>query len=152
MFAMKYIREHMATFVAGTLVVLGLVLAFVALSPHASHDPGKLVAVVHDGDGNEQRLPLSQNDRLEVVTDLGRNVIVVEGGQARMAEADCPHGSCMQQQPIGEPGQQIICLPHKLWVEVVASDKSAETSGLNVDAVAWDEHAQTSDDVDLVAR
>ena len=81
---------------------------------------------------------------LEVATPLGANTVVVEGGSVRMDAADCPHGDCLRQRPITRPGEQIICLPHELWIEIVPED--GESSGmLDEDAVSY------PDDVDTVA-
>lgn len=149
---MRFVKEHMATIVAGLAVAVVLAVAFVLFWPHAQAPGTSLTAVIHDGNGGEQRLPLSTNTSVEVVTSLGRNVVVVDNGTARMAEADCPHGSCMQQHPISQPGEQIICMPHKLWVEVVT--EGSNTGTLDTSAVAWNDgqSSNSNNDVDLVAR
>lgn len=148
---MQTIRENIATIVAGVVVAAIVAVALALFGPWRNSGSGGLVAVVHDANDREHRLPLNQDTTLEISTDAGRNVIVVEKGAARMVEADCPNGSCMQQLPISQPGQQIICLPHRLWVEVVAEGN--ETSELNEDAVTWSEQDNESDKpVDLVAR
>lgn len=50
----------------------------------------------------------------------GQNVLTVQDGEAYMSEADCPDKLCMRQKPISEKGESIICLPHRLAVEVTA--------------------------------
>lgn len=150
---MQLIRNNLATIVTGVVVAVVIAASFVLLGPWRTSSQGELVAVVHSDDGTVQRLPLSKDTTLEVSTSLGRNVITVENGAARIAEADCPKGSCVQQQPISRPGQQLICLPHKLWVVIVVDgDDSAgfdaDAAELDPDAVSWNERA----DVDLVTR
>lgn len=81
-----------------------------------------LRALVHDADGKVHELPLSEDAELVVSTGLGTNVVVVEGGAVSVREADCDGLDCVKQGAIDAPGMQIICLPHKLWVEVVAAD------------------------------
>ena len=76
--------------------------------------------VVHDSDGVDHILDLSVDDELVVQTSKGRNVVVVEDGTVRIESADCPNGDCTRQQAISAPGRQLICLPHELWVEIVA--------------------------------
>lgn len=141
----RHIRENAATLVVGAVVTLGLALAFVLLNPRAE-ETGPLVARVHDADGATYELPLAEDGELVVETSLGRNVIVVSGGSAAMHEADCPNGDCLRQQPIYAPGKQLICLPHKLWVEIV--EQGAPDGELDVSAVS------DADDegVDLVSR
>lgn len=53
-----------------------------------------------------------------VTTDLGTNTIVIENGQVRVTDADCPDKICEQMGLISKPGETIVCLPHKLVVEV----------------------------------
>ena len=93
------------------------------------------VAVVHDADGNTYRLPLNQNTTLQVRSSMGTNEITVEGGQVYVSESDCDGHNCMRQGRIDAPGTQLICLPHRLWIEVVTDGPSGH---LNPDVVAGD--------------
>lgn len=47
-----------------------------------------------------------------------------------MEEANCPDGYCEEQGKISEHTQTIVCLPHKLVVEVLENenDQGLETS------------------------
>lgn len=49
----------------------------------------------------------------------GTNVLQIEGGRARMIEADCPDHYCMEQGSIRNTNETITCLPNKLTVTVV---------------------------------
>lgn len=141
---MKAVRDHAATIVAGAVVIAVIVGAFAFLAPRPS-GTSALVARIHDANGTAHELPLDRNDKLTVETSLGTNVVVVEDGSARMLEADCPNGNCLHQAPISQPGQQIICLPHKLWIEIVeagAPDGTLDESRVNT----------TPDGADLVSR
>lgn len=91
-------------------------------------------AVVHDGDGGVTRLSLAEDSQTTIQTSLGSNVVVVEDGAVHVGDADCPNLDCVRQGAISSPGQQIICLPHRLWIEVVDS-ASDESSSMDVDAV-----------------
>ena len=145
---MQTIKDNLATIVVGVFVTAVLVGACVLFGPWHNKTTTQLNAIVHDGDGEQRTLPLSQDARLTVVTDLGKNTLVIENGSLRMEEADCPNGSCLKQRPISHVGEQIICLPHKLWVEVVA--EGGESTELNEDAVDWGNGSSAN--VDLVAR
>lgn len=91
--------------------------------------------VVHDGDGGVHEMALSEDRELVVETSLGTNVVAVEGGSVYVREADCDNRDCMRQGTLSAPGRQIICLPHKLWIEVVA-DGGDSAADMDVDAVA----------------
>lgn len=82
--------------------------------------------VIRDGEQNVYELPLNQNTTKTVTTDLGTNLIEIKDGRVRVEEADCPNQDCVHQGWIDAAGQQIICLPHKLTVDIV--DESAETT------------------------
>lgn len=82
--------------------------------------------VIRDGEQNVHELPLSQNTTKTVTTDLGTNLIEIKDGRVRVEEADCPNQDCVHQGWIDAAGQQIVCLPHKLTVDIV--DESTETT------------------------
>lgn len=65
-----------------------------------------------------KELLLDHDDTLTVSTDLGTNTIIIENGQAFVTDADCPDKICEQMGRISTPGETIVCLPHKLIVEV----------------------------------
>ena len=138
------LRRNAATIVVGVLVVGAIVTAYLLLGLAAGCVATSVV--IHDGDGSTRTLPLDDDARIEVATSFGTNVIVIENGTARVAEADCPKGSCMHQRPISRPGEQLVCLPHRLWVEI--ADNVADGSKLDEDAVKWEDDAE----VDLVSR
>ena len=48
----------------------------------------------------------------------GRNVLVIENGEAYMKHADCPDHRCMKMGRIKYNGQRIVCLPNKVTVAV----------------------------------
>ena len=95
--------------------------------------PENPVVLIHDSEGNVHSMPLLEDGQLRVSTELGTNVITVEGGQAFVSESDCDGHDCMRQGRIAGPTSQIICLPHQLWVEV-RTDSSA--GQMDVDSAA----------------
>ena len=145
---MRRLRDNLATIVVGLLVVALMGWAATVMISGANAGSRVPTALVHDADGGIRALPLDEDARVVVNTDLGSNTVVVRNGAVRMEEADCPNGDCTRQLPISRPGQQIICLPHKLWVEVVSED--GEGAAMDVDAVTWEN--STVRDVDLVTR
>lgn len=79
---------------------------------------------------------LASWQEIVVDTEYGHNVVVIENGEAYMAEADCPDGYCMQYAHIRSGSQSIICLPHRLVVEVVGEDADSTEDAAVPDAVA----------------
>lgn len=122
----RTIRENRATVVVAA-VVMALVAGLWLALGRGPADDGTLVALVHDADGRTYELPLDRDDTLTVTTSLGSNTVVVEDGAVRMADADCPNRTCLQVAPLAQPGPQIICLPHQLWIEVVPQGEAGGT-------------------------
>ena len=84
----------------------------------ASRGGDALDAVVTVDGTVTARLPLSQDARLEIVSEGGVNLLVIENGAARVAEADCRNQVCVHSRPIAQEGELIVCLPHKVVVTV----------------------------------
>ena len=50
------------------------------------------------------------------------NVCVIENGEVRMTEADCPDKSCVHSRPIAEGGS-IVCLPNRVILKIVNGEE-----------------------------
>ena len=92
----------------------------------ANTDADTATVVIRDGEQNVYELPLSQDATKTITTDLGTNVIEIKDGRVHVEEADCPNQDCVHQGWIDAVGQQIVCLPHKLTVDIV--DEGAEST------------------------
>ena len=62
-----------------------------------------------------RRVELSQPQRFTVECDEGYNVIVVENGTIRVAEADCGGNDCVRCGA-RSAGLPLVCLPHALEI------------------------------------
>lgn len=73
---------------------------------------------------------LSKDQTIEVKDGDFYNRIRIEDGKVYMEEANCPDGYCEEQGKISGHTQTIVCLPHKLVVEVLENenDQGLETS------------------------
>ena len=73
---------------------------------------------------------LSKDQTIEVKDGDFYNRIRIEDGKAYMEEANCPDGYCEEREKISGHTQTIVCLPHKLVVEVLENenDQGLETS------------------------
>lgn len=65
---------------------------------------------------------LEKNQVIEVKEEDFYNRIRIQDGAAYMKEANCPDGYCEEQGKISGRTQTIVCLPHKLVVEVLDAD------------------------------
>lgn len=103
-----------ALFVLGILLTIGVY--------HFSEN-GSAINITVDGQlygtyalDEEQEIPVELDGRIA-------NVVVIEDGAAYMKNADCRDGLCIRQGAISRNRQTIVCLPHKLVVEVVGGEE-----------------------------
>ena len=89
-------------------------------------------AVIVEQDGRETaRYALSEDRTVRIEGAGGYNLLVIEGGEAWLSEANCPNLLCVKTGKIRYAGQSIVCLPHRLAVRIAggASGLDAVTGG-----------------------
>lgn len=59
------------------------------------------------------------------------NLLLIEGGKVSVSDADCPDQLCVKQRSISKNGESIICLPHKLVLQIESEGES------DLDAVTY---------------
>ncbi len=80
--------------------------------------PGGDTVVIRVDNEAIASFPLKENRTYTVSNELGTNTIVIEDGMAYVTCADCPDRICESMGKISKPGEVIVCLPHRLIVEV----------------------------------
>lgn len=68
----------------------------------------------------------STEEIIDVKTELGENIVKISKGKVQILDADCPDKICVKDGYIEEPGELLVCLPHKVIVEIKGT-KNAET-------------------------
>ena len=66
--------------------------------------------------------------------DGGTNTVVIENGTVYMTEADCPDKICVNTGKISKIGETIVCLPHRVVVEI-QGEVSQSDSDDSIDSV-----------------
>ena len=64
---------------------------------------------------------LSKNQEVIMDETLGYNRFEIKDGVVKMMEADCPDQYCVDHAPIHRKGETIVCLPHKVVLEITNS-------------------------------
>lgn len=59
--------------------------------------------------------------------DGGVNEVRINDGYASVPSSNCSNQICVEHEPISQPGEQIVCLPHGLVIEVVEHEEDATT-------------------------
>ncbi|MBW4837947.1 MAG: NusG domain II-containing protein [Paenibacillaceae bacterium] len=118
------------------LVLLGSawLLLRQVLESRESVDPATLRAEIKvDGD-SYRSVPLGGGEEtIEIHTEYGNNTLKVFNGGIQMIYADCPKKISMQMGFISRPGETIICVPNRVYVEIVRSG-SLDRDETGVDA------------------
>ena len=109
-------NRKLATPLDFILIVLIVVCALIMILNFTSNT-GKF-AVVSVNDKTIAQLDLSNNQTKHIETEQGYNVIVIKNGKCTVSDADCRDGICVNHSAINKIGQSIVCLPHKLIVEI----------------------------------
>ena len=105
-------------FIAVLLAIIVAVGAFYI----SFHEEGNMVTVTVDGELFGE-YSLAEDKTVEIKTDNGTNLLIIEGGKAHIAEASCPDGVCVSHRAINRDGESIICLPNKVVVTVSISSE-----------------------------
>lgn len=72
-----------------------------------------------------KKIPLSEHrgeDKVYVKTQYGYNIIEIKDQSVGIIDADCKDKICIKSGVISKPGQSLVCLPHKLVVEIKGYD------------------------------
>ena len=112
----------------GIIVVILILLSFapvLVFSLNRASSPTQ--EAVLSVDGKEiKTFDLSDNSQAYTYRyedkDGDYNLIEVKGNRIRIKEADCGDQICVRRGWIEQSGETIVCLPHKLLIEVKSSD------------------------------
>jgi hypothetical protein len=102
--------------IVAAVALLAIAAIFAGQMPGLSDKP--LYLVVTSNGSTVMVQPLSEDAKQTITTDAGTNTVVVTGGKAMVASADCPNQICVNSAAISQPGETIACLPHKLLLTI----------------------------------
>lgn len=61
-------------------------------------------------------------DQINVETKYGYNLIDIKDQSIRIIDADCRDKICVKSGYISKTGESLVCLPHKLMIEIKSND------------------------------
>lgn len=112
----------------GIIVVILILLSFapvVVFSLNRVSSPTQEAVLSVDG---KKLKTFDLSDKSQAYTyryedkDGDYNLIEVKGNRIRIKEADCGDQICVRRGWIDQSGETIVCLPHKLVIEIKSSD------------------------------
>ena len=110
------------------LLIAGLIYLFTR-----NGEVGNQVRITLDGK-EYGTYSLTENREIPVQSEYGCNIVQIKDGMVFMKDADCPDKYCIHQGKTARKNKSIVCLPHKLMVEVVEASKDKSADG--IDAMA----------------
>ena len=114
------------------IIALLAALALYLVSQISLGTQASTVVIMQDGEVLMRR-PLAMEDEYEIRQKDGSvNVVAVEGGAVYMKEANCRDGLCIRQCKMKNAAKTIVCLPHKLVVQLVGDAPESDVSDLDV--------------------
>lgn len=100
------------------LIVVGA-LTVPATAYLAGAETGPRYASVSVGGREVQRFALPHEaERYEIPAQGNICILEIRGTKLRMAESDCPKKLCIARGWIDQPGESIVCLPHRVVVKI----------------------------------
>lgn len=108
--------------VAVILLIAAAGLLFVSLT----REEGNTVTVKIDA-AETASYPLDKNITVEILSgenDVFSNTLVIENKKAYISQANCPDKICAGHKAISYTGETIVCLPHKLVVEISTAENT----------------------------
>ena len=115
------------------VAVILLIAAAGLLLTMLTRQEGSLVIVKIDGVQTDS-YSLYEDRTVEIITGKDnefKNTLIIEDGKAYISQADCPDKICQEHRPISYSGETIVCLPHKIVIEITEKQSAPQ-----LDAVA----------------
>ena len=120
-------------------IIITILLVFVSLLPLAIFtyvQAGKvnentiLIAVISVDNEVFEKITLTDNVGVDIFnlapSDHDHDVIEVRDDHIGMKSATCPDQVCVNMGFISKPGETIVCLPHKVLIEIQTIDGSTD--------------------------
>lgn len=100
--------------VSGVLYLIGLF----------ARQDGNYVVVTYDN-VEKGRFLLTEELAYEIQTKEGINHLEIKDGSARIISADCSNQVCVQSKAIRYANETIVCLPHKVKIQIEGEEEGA---------------------------
>lgn len=84
------------------------------------------------------RYPLNKDKTFKIKIDEDEyNVVEIKNKEVRMKEANCRDLLCTHMPSIKKVGETIVCLPHRLILEIISSDDKKNDDEIDK-VVGWE--------------
>lgn len=81
--------------------------------------------------------PLNKDKTFKIKIDEDEyNIVEIKNGKVKMREANCRDLICTHMPSIEKIGETIVCLPHRLILEIISSDDKKDNQEIDK-VVGW---------------
>lgn len=112
-------RRRMDFILIAVVMFIALISAVIV---YLTHNKGDMAVIKVDGNIVSE---LSLSDNTTIIIEGyqgGSNTVSIIDGKAYVSEADCPDEICVKTGGISRAGETIVCLPHRVVVEIRSSN------------------------------
>lgn len=99
-----------------SVIVVTVIVTIVAFIISNNMNSPYVVIMVDGKEYGEYKL--NKNETIEISNEYGYNEVVINNGTVYVNSADCKDKVCVKHDSISKNREQIICLPHRLVVEI----------------------------------
>ncbi|WP_427338969.1 NusG domain II-containing protein [Caloranaerobacter sp. DY30410] len=107
-------------------IILSSIIGFSIVRSDISKSDYKYIRIAVNGEVIK-KITFDKNmigKTIDIRTQYGYNKIEIGDGKVRVIDADCPDKLDVKQGWISKPGEIIVCLPHKLTIEIVGENET----------------------------
>ena len=98
------------------IVTIIISILVIAIELYGKNSTGKKVLII--GQDYRKEFSLRNYKKVEVPGPLGNTVVVIKNNKAWVEYSPCREKICMKMGKINRVGQQIICVPNRILVEI----------------------------------
>lgn len=139
----------LTAFLAAALLIALSPILRSALSSHRNHKEENAFLEIRIAGDLYGTYSLSEDQTLEIHSRYGNNTLTISGGTAVMTASDCRNQICVRSGGISEPGQMIVCLPHRLSAEILSPSGEAPNSDTDANS---DANSDSNPSYDAIVR
>ena len=115
-----------------TICIFVLLLAGLLIATQKALSTDGAVQVVVNVDGKSYGVySLKREQVIRIETEYGYNELTIKDGKAGVTASDCKNQICAHSMAIAQTGRNIICLPHKLIIQITGSGEKQMDAVVN---------------------
>lgn len=106
----------------GDLILIAVILSITGIAALLIMQQKKGDRVIITSGEKEEIYSLNDSRTIRIPFESdGYNTVVIRNGMVWVEEADCKNQICVKHKPISKNHESIVCIPHKLFIDVISS-------------------------------